>query len=169
MKKVFVFLILMLTFQCFGESAMLSDLQKERVERINKVWNELRKDNLHILDNFYHPKTKFVDPVGSIETLNSLKKYYSGMYNNVTEIRFDFGDQMVVEDRHVATWVMTLKADGLNGGKAVVVEGISDMRFDPETNLVIYHRDYFDMGAMIYENIPVVGYIIKKIRSKFEH
>ncbi|MBM3418431.1 MAG: transcriptional regulator [Bacteroidetes bacterium] len=30
----------------------------------------------------------------------------------------------------------------------------------------MYHRDYFDLGEMVYEQIPVFGKIIKTMKSR---
>ena len=60
---------------------------------------------------------------------------------------------------------MILSAPGLNNGEEVTLEGNSYIKFN-ENNLVIYHRDYFDMGEFIYEHIPVLGWTLKKIKNK---
>lgn len=141
----------------------------KRQERIEKVFNQLRADNLHILDDFYHTEIAFYDPVGELKGLDDMKAYYAGMYENVKDIRFDFSDHLVQGDVFSSFWDMTFKAEGLNGGDPITIQGISRIEFDPETNLVIYHRDYFDMGSMVYEHIPVVGAMIRYIKGKFEH
>ena len=69
----------------------------------------------------------------------------------------------------MAPWTMTLTAEGLNGGEPVSVIGISHLTFDEKTDLVIYHRDYFDMGAFIYEQVPVLGSIVRMIKRKLAH
>jgi hypothetical protein len=43
------------------------------------------------------------------------------------------------------------------------VDGFSQISF--EDNKVKHHRDYFDLGSMLYEQIPVLGLLIKKIKS----
>ena len=146
-----------------------TDLQKERSERIYKVFNELNANTMDILDNFYDENLVFIDPVGKLKGLEAMKAYYANMYQNVQEIRFDFTNEVVNGDTHVVIWVMYLKAEGLKGGDEVVLEGNSHIVFSEASNKVIFHRDYFDMGAFIYEHIPILGTIIKKIRQRFEH
>ncbi|HGP4674712.1 TPA: nuclear transport factor 2 family protein, partial [Vibrio cholerae O1] len=31
---------------------------------------------------------------------------------------------------------------------------------------VTYHRDYFDMGEMLYEQLPVLGQVIRAIKRR---
>jgi limonene-1,2-epoxide hydrolase len=173
MKKIIFIALLTLPFlislttshaeETLGENTMT------RKERIKEAFNNLRADNLHILDSFYHPKLKFIDPLGEISGLKDMKTYYAKMYQNVTDIRFDFSSLSEEGEDIFATWNMVLKAKSLNGGKEVRVPGVSHLKFDTESNLVIYHRDYFDMGAFIYEYVPVLGSIIRMIKRKLGH
>jgi ketosteroid isomerase-like protein len=145
-----------------------TDLQNQRSQSINTVFNTLSKDTMHLVDEFYDPNVDFQDPVGKIKGSAAIKKYYENMYKNVQSIRFDFHKEVVTGDAHVVMWTMHVTAKNLNGGKSVAVEGNSHIVFGPN-NKVIYHRDYFDMGEFLYEHIPVLGYAIKKIKALFEH
>ncbi len=31
---------------------------------------------------------------------------------------------------------------------------------------IIYHKDYYDLGEMVYEHVPILGFVIKKIKGK---
>jgi len=143
-------------------------MSQQRSKLIRSTFNGLRQDTLSLLDAFYDPSIVFEDPVGKIEGLKGMKKYYENMYKNVQEIRFDFVDEVVQGPAHVAVWEMHLKAKGLNGGEEVILLGNSLIKFDSGSGKVIYHRDYFDMGEMVYEHIPVLGTIIRAIRKRFE-
>ena len=138
-----------------------------RADRIEATFNALTKDNLHILDGFYHPDVVFEDPLGRIEGLSRLKRYYAGMYEGVTAISFDFSEQVVAGDMHVAAWTMRMRASKLNKGREVVLDGISVIRFDEE-DLVVYHRDYFDVGAMVYEHVPVVRFFVRQVKKRLQ-
>ncbi|MCR9205222.1 MAG: nuclear transport factor 2 family protein [Halobacteriovoraceae bacterium] len=169
-RLVFTFILFPLLFtQAFSMEKNQNIDQTERKQRIEKAFNDLRADNLHILDSFYHPKLKFIDPIGELNGLDNMKAYYKKMYENVTEIKFLFSTMTAENNELTATWTMLLKAKGLNDGKEVKVEGVSHLKFDPDTNLVIYHRDYFDMGEFIYEYIPILGRIIKMVKGKLSH
>lgn len=138
-----------------------------QMDRIKKAFNEVRADNLHILDGFYAPDTQFVDPLGVHQGLEAVKKYYANLYTNVTEIHFDFLDTYSDGNRHVLVWKMFLRAKGLNNGEVMTLDGTSIIRFD-ERNLVVYHRDYFDMGEFIYEKVPVLRWIIGKVKQRLK-
>lgn len=46
--------------------------------------------------------------------------------------------------------------------RPIVVVGCSHLRFH---SLVAHQRDYFDAGALIYENIPLLGAIVRRIKG----
>ncbi len=152
-----------------GQEPMNDSLPNQRRMRIEKVFNELRADNSHILDNFYHPNVHFLDALTEIKTLNPLKKYYEKLYANVESIRFEYGQHLINGDHHMFTWTMYLKTKKLNNGNEYSVDGTSHITFDPQSDLVIYHRDYFDLSTFIYERIPFLKTIINYVKKGLGH
>jgi len=144
------------------------DIVSDRSARIVAAFNDLTKDTIDGLDAFYGERVHFEDPLGSITGLPDLKEYYAGMYENVKEIRFDFTDETVTGDTHAVAWTMKMRVSKLNRGRPVVVEGMSLIKFGDDDK-VRYHRDYFDMGSMVYEHVPVLKFFIKQIKKRLSH
>lgn len=117
--------------------------------------------------DFYHPEVEFADPVGSHKGRDQIVKYYDNLYKNVEAIKFDFSNFIESGNTVVAVWKMTLETKKLNGGEPFTVDGNSVIKFD-ENGKAIYHRDYFDMGEFIYERIPVVGFLVRKIKERLK-
>jgi hypothetical protein len=59
---------------------------------------------------------------------------------------------------------MTFASPRLNGSREIAVEGSSLLRISDDR--ICYQRDYYDMGAMIYEQLPLIGPIIRFIRRR---
>lgn len=138
------------------------------VAKINGTFNDFDGKNEAILNEFYAADVVFVDPVVRVEGLASLKKYYAHAYSKVKAIRFEFGD-MIIENRRIsAPWTMHLAVQGLNGGQSFKVHGCSNFEFNQEGK-VIYHRDYVDLGAMVYERLPLQGKVISFIKNMLRH
>ncbi|MBU6375646.1 MAG: nuclear transport factor 2 family protein [Bdellovibrionales bacterium] len=134
---------------------------------VEEFFNGLNKDTMDLVDRFYAVDTHFLDPVVDLRGREAVRKYYENLYRNVESIRFEFSGMVQQGDDQVAFWTMVLRAKGLNGGKEVRVIGNSHFRFEPSTRLAVYHRDYFDMGEFIYERLPVLGGLIRYIKSRF--
>ena len=135
-------------------------------EKFQYIFEKLTKDTLPLIDEFYHPDVEFHDPVGTIKGSKKIKAYYENMYKNVKSIRFDFSEFIDNGDKIVGVWKMTLVTDKLNGGEPIIVDGNSVIHF--KDGKAVYHRDYFDMGVFVYENIPGLGFVVKKIKDRFK-
>ena len=76
---------------------------------------------------------------------------------------FAFEEEVGQGDRAVLTWTMSLRHPRLNGGKLVTVPGSTHIRFHDK---VFSHRDHFDAGAMLYEQLPLIGTVIRIIKDR---
>lgn len=135
-------------------------------DKFKYVFEHLDKDSMHLIDEFYDQNVEFIDPIGQMKGSKNIKRYYQELYKNVKTIRFDFSEFVENGDTIVGVWKMTLVTPKLNSGDPIVVDGNSVIKF--KNGKAIYHRDFFDMGEFIYENIPVLGFLVKKIKERFE-
>lgn len=133
-------------------------------DKIVKTFNAFNGRDFSMLDHFYDQEVFFEDPVTKVQGLPALKRYYGHAYENVKSIKFDF--LQIIEQGQVvaAPWVMTISVQGLNRGEPYKVHGSSILVFN-EQELVISHRDYVDLGEMVYERLPFQGFIIRKIKK----
>ena len=138
-------------------------LPLEIIERFVSVYQKLNKDNLELLNEIYSDDIRFSDPLHKIAGLNALTDYFKTLYQNVESI--DFVIHQVIRDESTAAlkWTMNLVHPKLNAGNGISVEGVSLLTFDGKIN---QHQDYFDLGAMLYEQLPIVGGLIGFIKSK---
>lgn len=136
--------------------------------KIKRSFNDFNPSHPEVLDDFYDPKAVFMDPVVKVEGLKNIRKYYAHVYKNVKSIAFEFGEITGDGSTFFAPWTMTLKVSGLNLSKPYEVEGGSLLKFNSKGQ-VVYHRDYVDLGAMVYEKIPVVGQGIRLLKGFLKH
>lgn len=160
-KKIILALILFIG----SFNSMANGVPMQQQEKIKYVFDNLRADNIQILNDFYAKDTTFIDPLGTHNGIQSVKNYYQNLYKNVKSIKFTYKDLVSNGNTHALYWTMTLSADGLNGGSPIILEGNSYIKFN-EAGLVSFHRDYFDMGEFIYEHVPVMSWLVKKVKDK---
>ncbi|CAH0526489.1 nuclear transport factor 2 family protein [Vibrio hippocampi] len=134
------------------------------IEAVSEVYQKLNKDNLHLLEQIYHQDVVFEDSAHRLEGWQALSAYFESLYSNVIQCDFDITHSQQNGDSGFLTWNMRLQHPKLNSGKQVLVNGVSHIRFSEHR--VIYHRDYFDLGEMLYENIPLLGFVIKNIKLR---
>lgn len=129
-----------------------------------ETYQHLAVDNLSNLETIYHQDIVFQDPLHMISGFNNLADYFAQLYQNVTACNFVI-KQVIQQDNHAALyWTMTYQHKHLNGGQSIEVEGHSIVV--GEDNKVIYHRDYIDLGQMLYEHIPLLGGVIRWLKKR---
>ncbi|MDK9557816.1 nuclear transport factor 2 family protein [Marinobacter sp. M216] len=128
-----------------------------------RLFNELDKGNLNKLSEVYSEDIQFQDPLGSVQGLDALTQYFASAYANAISCRFEFSEPVVDGSFSAVPWVMHLRHKRINGGREIQVDGISHLRI--ANGKVCYHRDYFDAGQLLYENLPVVGGVIRWIKG----
>ncbi|NRB66796.1 MAG: nuclear transport factor 2 family protein [Vibrio sp.] len=134
------------------------------VESVGQIYQQLSKDNLHLLNGVYHQDVVFEDSAHRLQGWQALQSYFDSLYTNVRRCDFDIKEQQQSGDSGFLTWSMSLEHPKLQKGKTVVVNGVSHLKF--KDGKVIYHRDYFDLGEMLYENLPLLGSVIKTIKQR---
>lgn len=128
------------------------------------VYQKLSTDNLSMLKELYHKDVTFIDPMHKVEGFDNLYKYFSNLYQNLNACDFIIDDVVWEDSKASVFWTMSYLHPKLNKGKRVQVRGTSHIK--GQADKVIYHRDYLDLGAMLYEQLPVFGKLTKWIKTK---
>ncbi|SMY16034.1 nuclear transport factor 2 family protein [Photobacterium aquimaris] len=129
-----------------------------------EVYSQLDKHNLALLNSVYHPDIVFEDPAHHIAGIDALQQYFKALYCNINSCTFVI-NQAVVEDEHAfLQWTMTFSHPRLQQGKPRILTGCTQLTIAQQQ--IIYHRDFFDLGAMLYEGLPVIGGVIKHIKAR---
>jgi len=134
------------------------------VRRFQQLYLELRADTLHLLDGVYADTVRFEDPLHRIEGLAALKDYFRRMYAGVESIDFDYGELFPSAGQAMLTWTMHMTHRRLRPGETLSLPGATHIRFARDR--VVYHRDYFDAGALLYERLPVLGSVVRAVRRR---
>lgn len=142
--------------------------ETDRKDWTRQFFNLLNPRTMDLVDEFYHSEATLVDPIGRQIGRKKIKSYYESIYGPVTAIVFEFKDG--VEEGHLLSlpWTMRFRSKKLKGNKEIAVEGISMIRFDQKTGQAIFHQDYYDLGSMVHEHIPVLGGLFRWIKRKLE-
>lgn len=127
-------------------------------------YQKLSVSNLDTLEDIYDQNIIFCDPMHQIEGYESLYKYFENLYKNLQSCTFVIDNVFYENDQAAIYWQMTYQHPKLNGGDKVVVCGHSHIKGGQDK--VLYHRDYLDLGAMLYEQLPVFGKLTKWLKKR---
>ncbi|MCG6202078.1 nuclear transport factor 2 family protein [Psychromonas antarctica] len=128
-----------------------------------RIYQSLSRDNLHQLKAVYSQHVEFVDAVEKIQGIDALTAYFEHLYENMKYCRFIIDNMVEQNGQACLIWRMEYAHHKINSGKMISVDGCSFVKFSDKID---FHRDYVDMGQMLYEHLPVIGRVIKGIKSK---
>ncbi|MEZ6960827.1 MULTISPECIES: nuclear transport factor 2 family protein [unclassified Aeromonas] len=129
------------------------------------LYQQLDRQQLHRLSEVYADEVIFIDPAHRIEGLAALSDYFAALYQRLAYCRFVITSQQQQGRQAWLGWTMTFSHPRLRGGKPVTVEGATRLEFDEEGKVCL-HRDYFDLGAMLYEQLPLLGSLVRTIKGR---
>lgn len=129
---------------------------------IDGFLNNTNADNLkEKVQAFYAKDVRFEDPFGATDGRDALLNYYAKLFDGIGSVSFEIKEEFVSGDETVALWTMKLSHKSL-GAEPVAIDGVSQFRF--AGTQVVYHRNYFDAGALVYEHITFVGALVRWVK-----
>ncbi|MBM9513930.1 nuclear transport factor 2 family protein [Desulfogranum marinum] len=134
------------------------------MEKFLRMYRNLHADNLEILKTVYRQDIHFTDPAHQISGIDNLTAYFAALYANIDSIHFSFLEPLMVDNKGYVRWEMTFSHRRLDGGRPITVVGASYLEFDQQGK-VYFHQDYFDLGAMLYEHVPLLGRFVRSIKK----
>ncbi|MBT8448177.1 MAG: nuclear transport factor 2 family protein [Gammaproteobacteria bacterium] len=134
-------------------------------QKFRDMYDVLDKSNLERISEFYGESIRFIDPYHEVNGLAAFEHYFAQMYANVISIEFEFGEATFGERVFHQDWIMTYAHARVNKGKPISFPGCSRVTIDDD-GMIIEHQDYFDSGAMLFKQLPVLGSAISYISNR---
>ncbi len=132
-------------------------------EQFKALYQTFDSKTLDKLQNLYSAEIVFKDPIHELQGLDALSRYFSGFFNAEMDCQFVFVNELINTEQAFFQWEMHYRHPRLNGGKALLLNGGTLIKFH---NQIYYHEDFYDVGAMVYQHIPILGWAVKKINQR---
>ncbi len=129
-----------------------------------ELYSQLNKTNLDRLYSIYAKDIIFNDPAHHIEGIDALFAYFENLYTNIIQCDFEIHQKVREGDSAFINWTLTMRHPKVAKGEVRKISGCSYLVF--KAGQVCYHKDYFDLGALIYEGLPLIGILIKAIKKR---
>lgn len=141
------------------------------IERFCKIYTDLCQVSPDDLATIYGDDITFIDPITTHRGLVDVQHYFSNLLTQAQSCEFNIatiaacsnlhGSDNAASFTHVVNWTMTLTLK--KGQKVITLDGTTQLNV--ENDIITYHKDYYDLGEMVYEHVPVLGFVIKKIKK----
>lgn len=133
----------------------------QRAAAVVRLFEQLQPADVARLDEFYGEHAFFKDPFNEVHDLAGIQRIFAHMFEALEAPRFRILDVLVQGDQAFISW------DFLFGrrGRQCSIHGSSHLRFASDGR-VAYHRDYWDAGEQLYEQIPLLGGLLRLIKRR---
>lgn len=142
--------------------------QPDSVAAAAKRWADffetLAPDSLDALDRLCCLDLRFKDPFNDVTGTAKMRRIFEHMFETVEDPRFVVTDMAVSNHTAYLRWDFTFRPKG--GGQAPwTISGLSEVDFDADFK-VLSHIDHWDAGEQFYARLPVLGWLIGKVRAR---
>ncbi|GAA5217638.1 nuclear transport factor 2 family protein [Corallincola platygyrae] len=134
------------------------------IDRFTEMFRDLKPDSFEAMASIYDPEVVFQDPAHQIVGRENLTRYFEELCGSLLYCRFDISRRANDGDSVFLEWEMSFAHPKLSSGKCIVVPGVSVLKLSD--NGICSHRDYFDMGAMLYEKLPMLGSVVSYLKNR---
>jgi predicted ester cyclase len=130
-------------------------------ERYRHYLETLTPDTLVDLAAFVTEDVHFRDPFNDVRGKEAMERVFRHMFETVKDIRFQV--------HHLATdgstCLMAWTFEGRLSGRPWVFDGTSVVSFAADGR-ASEHVDHWDAGMNLYERLPVIGWLLSRVRQR---
>lgn len=109
------------------------------------------------------PDIRFRDPFNDVRGVEALRTIFRHMFATTEDSRFTVTDRALSGRTAYLRWVYTFRPKGSTAPWRI--EGMSEVHIAPDGRIAA-HLDYWDSGTDFYAKLPVIGWVIRRIRKK---
>jgi ketosteroid isomerase-like protein len=139
-----------------------------RSEPLNKLvhyWQTLTPEGVAALAEFYTEDAYFRDPFNEVNGIDSIKHIFADMFVRLDEPRFTVIETIEQDHGALLIWDFDFRIKTLKPELKRRIHGTSHIRFAADGR-VHYHRDYWDAAGELYEQLPLVGALMRWIKKR---
>lgn len=136
------------------------------VQRFKKFFADMSEESVRTLTReTYAPEVFFNDTLKTVRGVDALEHYFLETVKNAESVNATVMDVTESDGNYYVRWTMDVRLAKFKRGETLRSIGITHLRFDDEGRIVI-HQDYWDSTAGFFEHLPVLGGILRAIKSK---
>jgi hypothetical protein len=113
----------------------------------------------------YAPDAYLNDTLKTVHGAPSIRDYFIKTAQGLDAMTVQFDDVARSGGTYYFRWTMVTRMKYLAGSRPIRTIGVTLVRFDPEGRVLV-HQDYWDSAQGVWDHVPVMGSVIRWIRSR---
>ena len=136
-----------------------------QLQRVVDFFEQLSPQRLEELPLLYASEARFKDPFNEVQGLPAIRGIFEHMYASLHEPRFVITTRIEQGDQAFVGWDFIFRFRRFDTRTVQTVRGGSHLVFN-HAGLVTLHRDYWDAAEELYEKLPVVGGLMRWLKTR---
>lgn len=132
--------------------------------RVIDFFQSISVDSAQTLSLIYTDDVWFKDPFNEVQGLEQVSHIFTHMFEQVDAPRFVVTHSVVQDDQAFLTWDFLFRMRRFSDDEQCI-RGATHVRFASDGR-VAYHRDYWDAAEELYEKLPVVGSLMRWLKTR---
>jgi limonene-1,2-epoxide hydrolase len=130
-----------------------------------RYFDRLSPSSKDELRRLAHPDIRFVDPFNDVRGIDKVCAVFDHMFETTTNPRFATEPPLVAGDIAFIKWRFDCTIGTRFWRKPVRIDGITEVHFDAGGRITA-HLDYWDAAGQLYEKLPLLGGLLRRIRKR---
>lgn len=132
--------------------------------RVIDFFQAISVDSAQTLSLIYTDDVWFKDPFNEVQGLEQVSHIFTHMFEQVDAPRFVVTHSVLQDDQAFLTWDFLFRMRRFSDEEQCI-RGATHVRFASDGR-VAYHRDYWDAAEELYEKLPVVGSLMRWLKTR---
>ena len=117
------------------------------------------------LGRVYTEDAFFKDPFNEVRGLPAIQDIFRRMYVPLIDPRFAVVNRITSDGQAMLEWDFHFRIRRYQPDVVRTVHGVSHLGF-AEDGRIAYHRDYWDTAEELYAKLPLIGGVMRFLRSR---
>jgi hypothetical protein len=136
------------------------------IARFTKFFADMTEESVRGLTReTYAPDAFFNDTLKTVRGADAIEHYFLETVKNAESVRATVQDVAVSDGNYYVRWTMDVRLAKFKRGQTLRSIGITHLRFD-DAGRILIHQDYWDSTGGFFEHLPVLGGILRAIKSR---
>jgi steroid Delta-isomerase len=137
--------------------------EADATARYGRFWSRLRPETTRELLALARPDLVFRDPFNELRGAATVVAMLDHLFEQARDVRFTV--TAAARSGAVAFYRWDFSCRLRRPAIELPIAGVSEVRFD-EAGLVAAHIDHWDAAAQVYERLPLLGPVLRRIRRR---
>ena len=139
--------------------------QSASLVRLVDYWQTLTPETVDAIATIYTEDAYFRDPFNEVTGIEKIRHLFADMFVRLDAPTFTITETIEQPHGALLIWDFTFRIKTLKPEMNRRIHGTSHIRFAPDGR-VQYHRDYWDAAGELYEQLPLVGTLMRFLKKR---